>query len=55
MPWKEDGSRKKSNLYKKSSGFKMKNPIKFMGAIMGAVTNSTNMMGSNPRRNRRVR
>ena len=28
MPFNEDGSRKRSNLYKKSSGFKMKSPLK---------------------------
>ena len=28
MPWNPDGTRKRSNLYKKSSGFKMKSPLK---------------------------
>ena len=28
MPWNPDGTRKRSSLYKKSSGFKMKSPLK---------------------------
>ena len=28
MPWNPDGTRKKSSLYKKSSGFKIKSPLK---------------------------
>ena len=28
MPWNPDGTRKRSSLYKKSSGFKMKSPMK---------------------------
>ena len=32
MPWNPDGTRKRSNLYKKSSGFKMKrSTLKFLG------------------------
>ena len=31
MPWNPDGSRKRSNLYKKSSGFKMKSSLKKSG------------------------
>ena len=27
MPWNPDGTRKRSSLYKKSSGFKMKSPL----------------------------
>ena len=46
MPFNKDGSRK-TMAYKKSSGFKMKNPIKFMGmgAVMGAVKNTVGTMG----------
>jgi len=42
MPWNPDGTRKKSNLYKKSSGFKMKSPLKEM-----------DLFGLKARRNRR--
>ena len=32
MPWNPDGTRKRSSLYKKSSGFKMKSsPAKLFG------------------------
>ena len=37
--------------FKKSTGFKMKNPIKFMGNIMGMANNAANSMMGMPNQN----
>tara|TARA_R110002074_G_scaffold343433_1_gene513867 strand:+ start:41 stop:259 length:219 start_codon:yes stop_codon:yes gene_type:complete len=70
MPKKLIPGSKRTPVYKKSSGFKMKNPIKFMGhmgAIMGTGSSGIPTMGMpnqniggsprglKPRTNRKVR